>query len=429
MSVLANVTRSAPRLPARGVLYAAEKFGKSSFGAYAPKPIFLMTAGETGLLSLIEAGRVPPTDHFPEDFRRWSDLLRAVKALRDEQHDYKTLVLDTGNGAEILCQQDTCDSNFNGDWADFAAYGRGTDLSTKAWASFLQLLDDVRLKKGMSILILHHAKVKTFSDPAGKSWDQWKPESIEKLWALTHKWSDFIMFGGFKTSIVKEKAVGETRYLHTAASAAIVGGNRYGLPPEITAPPGADKLFKAFATAMANAKSKGASEPTPAKPSTTPEPTPPANTAPAPTADVPEDNPADYIVPTNDDFPDADEPTPEAPEAPEATTQPAAQQPATEPTPTPAKPSTSATSGSLPSVTQKAVLDALHELELGWHNEKAKARCSEIIGRAIAPQDHVSTLSIDEANKLIAAFKEAIQKKRAKAAAAAAKKEAKAGVA
>lgn len=102
-------------------------------------------------------------------------------------------------------------------------------------------------------------------------------------------------------------------------------------------------------------------------------------------------------------------------------------QPATEPTP--AKASTSATSGSLPSVTQKAVLDALHELELGWHNEKAKARCSEIIGRAIAPQDHVSTLSIDEANKLIAAFKEAIAKKKAKAAAAAAKKEAKAGVA
>ena len=69
-SVLARVTRQAKPLPPRIVLYAAEKFGKTSWAAHAWKPIFLLTQGETGLLPLLETGRVPPVDHVPDDIRR-----------------------------------------------------------------------------------------------------------------------------------------------------------------------------------------------------------------------------------------------------------------------------------------------------------------------------------------------------------------------
>jgi hypothetical protein len=211
MSLLSKVTNKAPALPSRVVMYAAEKFGKTSFAAHAPRPLFLMTAGETGLLSLLEAGKVPAVDHFPSDFKTWNELIAAVKAVRDEPHDHKTLVLDTGNGAENLCAAHVCDENFGGSWADFNSYGRGNEISSKTWAEFLKLLDQVRLARKMSVLILHHAKVKTFSDPAGKSWDQWRPEAIEKLWALTHKWADVILFGGWEVTVNKkdDKATGE----------------------------------------------------------------------------------------------------------------------------------------------------------------------------------------------------------------------------
>ena len=99
MSLLAKVTTKAPSLPSRVVLYAGEKWGKSSFAAHAPKPLFLMTAGETGLLSLIEAGKVPEVPHLPEDFHSWHKLVDTVRELRDAPHDFQTLVLDTGNGA------------------------------------------------------------------------------------------------------------------------------------------------------------------------------------------------------------------------------------------------------------------------------------------------------------------------------------------
>ena len=257
MSVLNRVTREAKPLPPRIVLYAAEKFGKTSWAAHSWQPIFLMTPGETGLLSLLETGRVPQVDHFPDDFRQWADFETAVRALRDDPHEYRTLVIDTGNGAEQLCAAAVCDDKFNGDWSEYLAYGRGNEQAMKKWGAFLGLLDDVRIRRRMAVILLQHAKVKTFQDPAGKDWDQWRPEAIDKLWGLTHKWADCILFGGFKVTVKQDKAVGESRYLRAEASSAIVAGNRYGLPPEITAAPGAANLWKAFADHLGAAKKRG----------------------------------------------------------------------------------------------------------------------------------------------------------------------------
>lgn len=268
MSLLNSVTRDAPQLPSRVVLYAPEKAGKTSFGCHAPDPIFLMTAGETGLLSLIEAGQVPPTAHFPDDFKSWPALENAVTALLSERHAYKTLVLDTGNGAEQMLLADVCQRNFGGDQSEFGSYGRGMALAVPRWAEFLRQLDELRVRRRMAVLFLHHSRVKAFANPAGKDWDQWKPEAVDRLWSLTHKWADVIAFYGTRVKVDRDdKAVGaEQRFLRCAPSAAIVAGNRYGMPDEITAPPGAANLWGAFAKSLSAAKSKTRAAPGDAPP-------------------------------------------------------------------------------------------------------------------------------------------------------------------
>ena len=271
MSILASVTKTAKALPPRIVMYAGEKFGKTSFAAHSWNPVFLMTSGETGLIPLLESGRVPAVSHFPEDFKTWGTLMGAVTALRDDAHEYRTLVLDTGNGAELLCAASVCEDSFSGNWSDYGSFGRGDALAVKEWMRFLGLLDVVRAKRRMAVIILHHAKVKTFSDPAGKSWDQWKPEAIEKLWGQTHKWADVILFGGFKVNVTRDdKAASESRYLRSDASGAVVAGNRYGLAAEMTAAAGAANLWKVFADALG--KAKGAGKTAPAASSATPAP-------------------------------------------------------------------------------------------------------------------------------------------------------------
>lgn len=275
MGLLDSVTRDAPNLPSRVVLYAPEKMGKTSFGCHAPEPIFLMTKGETGLLSLIESGQVPPAAHFPTDFQDWYALLDAVQALIRDPHNYRTAVLDTGNGAETLLQNTVCAESFDNKWMDFNSYGRGISACISAWASFLADLDTLRIKRGMSILFLHHAKVKTFSDPTGKDYDQWRPEAQDKLWGLTHKWSDVIAFYGNRTQVKDDKAMGQQRFLRCNPSPSIVAGNRYGMPDEITSQPGGKNLWTAFATALRAAKSKGKAQP-PQAPATSQSGSPPA---------------------------------------------------------------------------------------------------------------------------------------------------------
>lgn len=230
----------------------------TSFACHSPRPIFLMTSGETGLRSLIAAGQVPPTDHFPNDFQDFGSLRQAVMELVREKHDFKTLVLDTGNGAEKMCAQEVCDTEFNGNWSSYQEYGRGVRIAEPAWGQFLGLLDTLRVKRGMGIIFLHHAAVKAVSNPTGKDWDQHRPEAIDKMWGLTHKWADVIAYYGTKVNVGKDdKAQGETRFLRCNPSAAIVAGNRYGMPDEITAPPGAKHLWDAFAKSLIAAKAKG----------------------------------------------------------------------------------------------------------------------------------------------------------------------------
>ena len=69
------------------------------------------------------------------------------------------------------------------------------------------------------------------SNPTGKDWDQYRPLAIDQMWSLTHKWADVICFYGTRVEVNKDdKATGERRFLRCNPSAAIVAGNRYGLP-------------------------------------------------------------------------------------------------------------------------------------------------------------------------------------------------------
>lgn len=261
VSILSSVTTQAPRKPGRFVLYAFQKWGKTSWAAHAPKAIFLMTQGEDGLLTLKSRGLVPQTVyHLPEATNRWCDLCDAVEELIREKHDFKTLIIDTGNGAERMLAEDVCYRAFNEDWSAFAEYGKGERLCQPEWTRFLSMLDALRNKRGMSVILLHHAMMRTVANPTGKDWDQYQPEGMKSLVALTKKWADGVLYGGWKVNVGKvkgekggdDKALGEERYVQCGNSSAIDAGNRYGLPETIfPRQPGAAGMWAAFQAAMA----------------------------------------------------------------------------------------------------------------------------------------------------------------------------------
>lgn len=273
MSLLSKVSTSASQLPSRVFLYAREKWGKSSLFAFAPKPIFFMTRGETGLVELIAGGRVPPTAHFAYDESdppNWETLRAGVRELIREQHDYKTLIIDTANGAEILCQDHVRNTQFKGRQALFASYGKGNEACRPEWLALLQDLDELRAKRRMSVVMVAHTTVKKFDDPTQEEgYDKYRPACVDKLWDLTHKWADVICFGHFKAVTFeaeggKTKAKNEVqRVLCFDPSPVWDAGNRYGLTGQLNVSGGAKAAFGAFAQMVAAAKSAGQPKPEP----------------------------------------------------------------------------------------------------------------------------------------------------------------------
>mgnify|MGYP000119510686 CR=1 FL=1 len=275
--MLANVANAGLGLPPLVVMHAQEKFGKTSLFAYAPNPIYAMIQGERGLLTLLDARQIPATAHYNEDFRDWMVFIDFLRSLRNDKHEYKTLVIDTGNALEMLC----CDMVKREQYQDkdelFMAYHKGYVSAMVPWQKMLDLIDEIREKRRMMVVFLHHTKVKEFSDPNGKTWAKWQPEGNEKLWMLTSRKADVILFGGWDVEVKKdwtnnakdEKATGQpTRYLLAGTQQGAVSGNRCGFDDKIVANGGAQKLWAAVAAQIAKFQSGQALPPAadPAKP-------------------------------------------------------------------------------------------------------------------------------------------------------------------
>lgn len=274
MSLMNRVGRSAPPQPYRMYLHAPEKWGKTSWAAFAPKPLFLMTQGETGLIDLIDFGQVPETAHLPNasespnGFQEWPALLANVRSVIADPHDFETLVIDTANGLERMLSQYVLESEFRGRMTGKGSYGdfgKGDAACVPQWTNLLRLLDEVRGKRRMNIVLLAHTQIKSVKNPEGEDYDQYRPEGINKLWPLTHKWASIIASGGYRIEVRDDKATGgRDRVLRVRATAAVVAGNRYGLPEEI--PCGGDpaKAYSLFARELATARSRGP-QPAPTK--------------------------------------------------------------------------------------------------------------------------------------------------------------------
>jgi hypothetical protein len=257
---LACIVTSSPVSPDRIVLYAPPGWGKTSFAAYLPRPIFLMTPGEDRLKKLIEQQLVPPTAHFPDLAETWADVCGAVAELTREDHDFKTLVLDTGNGVERLAHEQVCESEFSNDWGEqgFNAFARGEKISTnKLWIPFLAQLDQLRKQRGMRIVLVCHTGTRSTKNPDGPDYDKVEPALTRLAWAATSKWADMILYGAFDIQAKKESKIakakvtgGRARLLHCSPTAAYEAKNCHRLPPIIRLGEDPSRAFDAFRAAF-----------------------------------------------------------------------------------------------------------------------------------------------------------------------------------
>ena len=98
---LASLKKKAdPKMPIV-LVHGTHGLGKTSFGAAAPDPVAILT--EDGLAKI-------EMQHFPVA-ASYEDVMDAIAALYNEEHDRKTLVFDSLDHFEPLVWNETCRRN------------------------------------------------------------------------------------------------------------------------------------------------------------------------------------------------------------------------------------------------------------------------------------------------------------------------------
>lgn len=239
---LADVKNSMDVLrPPSIVLHGVEKIGKSTFGANMETPIFIRT--EDGL-SNISASTFPRCE-------TWESIIECLTALSMEEHNHKTLVMDSLDWLEPILWQETCE--LNGKVANIekvdGGFGKGFMAALDVWRLYFKYLDYLRDNKGMTILQLAHSKVKDVKAPDSEIYETYtmKLQDGKNATAagLLFEYSDIILFANYQVNTVKEtvnndknktraRAIGTgQRFLFTEERPAFKAGNRYGLPDKI----------------------------------------------------------------------------------------------------------------------------------------------------------------------------------------------------
>lgn len=227
-SILAGVKRGKQSKPVRVLLQGVEGIGKSTFAADAPEPIFL--CAEDGVANL-DVSRLPEP-------KTWDDVQALIRALIEEDHSYKTLVIDTVDWLEPLIVEHVCRAAKVQHIEDVGAYGRGYAVCTDMWRQLLSLLDTLRDKRGMHVILLAHAAIKPYQNPTGENYDRYALKLHKGPAGLLKEWADCVLFAAYESAVVGEgkKAKGVStgaRLLHTTWRAAWDAKNRFGLPDDI----------------------------------------------------------------------------------------------------------------------------------------------------------------------------------------------------
>jgi hypothetical protein len=217
----------APRI----IVYGVNGIGKSTFGAQSDSPIFI--PAEDGL-GLLDVARFPR----PESI---SDVTESLKALADEPHEFKTVVLDTTDEIErLIFAQVALDHGKKS--IEEIGYAKGYVFAHSYWQKILDALDALRQLKGMASILIAHSLIKAYTPPDNDPFDRYRFDLHDKSASILRDWADVILFANYKVYLKKTgqgfdehvRAVGQgERIMFTEERPAHWAKNRYCLPYEL----------------------------------------------------------------------------------------------------------------------------------------------------------------------------------------------------
>jgi hypothetical protein len=230
LSILAGIKKGRIKRPKYILVYGVDGVGKTSLAADAPDVIFL--AAEKGT-DAFDINRYQPKD--------WADVIKFLRALADEPHDFKALAIDSIDWLEPLLWKAIADAHGK-ESIDDVPYGKGYMYAMDQHRALEALLQKIRAR-GLDVIILGHAKIEKFSDPKNmqQPYDRYTLKLHKAASDFWREAVDAVLFADYQVLTkeddkAKKLAVmdEERRVLHTQRKAGFDAKNRYGLPAKIT---------------------------------------------------------------------------------------------------------------------------------------------------------------------------------------------------
>lgn len=220
-------------LPPRNLIYGPPGMGKTSLAASFPDPVFIQI--EDGTPSDLEIASFGQLESY-------QSVLEAIAALYQEQHSYKTLVIDSLDKLQPLLWQHLCNIN-KWDSIETPGYGKGYTEGDGLWNDLIAGCNALRRDAGMGIVLIAHSDVERFDDPAAASYSRHQPRLHKRARAIVEDEVDTILFLNREATIKTEDAGfnkkrahaegGQSIWIYTEGRPAFMAKNRYGMKPKI----------------------------------------------------------------------------------------------------------------------------------------------------------------------------------------------------
>lgn len=229
---LQDLNRGVSDLPPRMVIYGPHGIGKTTLGASAPNAVVIQTEDGLGMLDV---------NHFPLA-KTFTDVMEALTSLATDDHDFKTLMLDSLDWLEPLIWKHTCAIN-SWESIETPGFGKGYIEALYYWSDYLDAINYLRSQKRMTIIQTAHAEVKRYDDPTSDPYDRYQIKLQKSAASKVLEHADVVFFANYRVSTTKSdaafgakktRAVGTgERLIFTEERPAFLAKNRFNMPDQL----------------------------------------------------------------------------------------------------------------------------------------------------------------------------------------------------
>lgn len=216
------------------LIYGVPGVGKTSLAAEYPDPVHIQFDGEQAPVGLSLDGW--------DGVKTFDEVISAIGALYNEEHEFKTLVIDSLSSLERAIWAEVCRRK-NIPTIEALDFGKGYVEADNVWQEVLSGLSALRAERGMMIVLLGHAEIIRFESPTTDPYARYNVALHKRARALVEASVDLIAFVNYRVTLKKVETGfnktsthgegGGQRLIYVEERPGFVAKNRFGMPPDV----------------------------------------------------------------------------------------------------------------------------------------------------------------------------------------------------